>query len=237
MTEGTEEQMILAEAEQPKRKRGRPRKNPLPEATKGDDVKKTVAKKALVPEHYFQDIQGWCKFYLFYARMVEQAEDGATFVEVGSWKGQSAAYMGVEILKSGKKIAFHCVDHFKGADEAAHQHDPDLGRIEQIFAENLKPCVDAGLDLTVVKADSAKAAEKYKDGTLDFVWLDAGHDYVTVRRDIEAWLPKVKVGGIIGGDDYPMNGVGEAVNEKLGAAIKTEQHDGWTYWWMPIHSE
>ena len=41
-----------------------------------------------------------------------------------------------------------------------------------------------------------------KDGSLDFVYIDGLHDFGSVKQDIAAWWPKVKVGGFIGGHDY-----------------------------------
>lgn len=37
---------------------------------------------------------------------------------------------------------------------------------------------------------------------MDFVFIDAAHDYESVKKDINAWLPKVKENGIIAGHDY-----------------------------------
>lgn len=71
---------------------------------------------------------------------------------------------------------------------------------------------------------------RFADGSLDFVWLDAGHDYASVRSDIAAWLPKVKPGGLLGGDDWPMDGVARAVREALGAGVVLRGENGWTTW-------
>lgn len=53
-----------------------------------------------------------------------------------------------------------------------------------------------------------------KDQTLDFLYLDANHSYVGVMKDLAAWHPKVKKGGVIAFHDYemPEYGVKEAVN-------------------------
>jgi hypothetical protein len=64
--------------------------------------------------------------------------------------------------------------------------------------------------------DSINASKIYKDKTIDFIFIDANHDYDNVKKDIEAWLPKVKIGGIIAGHDYIMcswPGVVNAVND------------------------
>ena len=37
---------------------------------------------------------------------------------------------------------------------------------------------------------------------MDFVYIDARHDYESVLEDLDAWCPKMKPGGIIAGHDY-----------------------------------
>ncbi len=184
--------------------------------------------------HYYERIQGWFNFRRVYQDMVAWAAPGAVFVEVGCWKGRSAAFLGVEILRSGKAIALHCVDHFKGSDEDAHRADPALADLRAAFDTNMAPCVAAGLDLTVHAASSAEAAATFSDASADFVWLDAGHDHASVAADIAAWLPKVKPGGVLGGDDWPMDGVALAVRETLGAGVILRSENGWTTWMKEI---
>lgn len=40
------------------------------------------------------------------------------------------------------------------------------------------------------------------DASLDWVYIDAAHDYDSVRKDLRAALPRMKPGGIIAGHDY-----------------------------------
>jgi hypothetical protein len=53
-----------------------------------------------------------------------------------------------------------------------------------------------------IRKFSEEAAKLILDESLDFVYIDGNHQYEFVKKDIEAWYPKVKKGGIIGGDDY-----------------------------------
>jgi len=54
----------------------------------------------------------------------------------------------------------------------------------------------------IVHMDSAAAASQVLDRSLDFVYLDARHDFAGVAADIHAWWPKVKVGGVFAGHDF-----------------------------------
>ena len=70
-------------------------------------------------------------------------------------------------------------------------------------------------NVDIIKDDSVKVAKTIKDNTLDFVYIDGNHQYEYVKADIEAWYPKVKIGGIISGHDYRKcwKGVIKAVDE------------------------
>lgn len=65
-------------------------------------------------EHFCKDeifYPSWFTFPKLYSHVVQKYESGSHFVEVGTWKGSSASYMGVEIHNSGKTIRFDCVDN------------------------------------------------------------------------------------------------------------------------------
>lgn len=70
----------------------------------------------------------------------------------------------------------------------------------------------------IVRMDTVEAAKTVEDGSLDFVFVDADHSYEGCKADIEAWLPKLKPGGLMCGHDYahpefPKWGVKQAVDE------------------------
>lgn len=76
----------------------------------------------------------------------------------------------------------------------------------------------AGDRARVIRDSTSAAANGFKDGSLDFVFIDADHSYEGVKADIEAWYPKVKTGGYLCGHDYnnpdfPSWGVEKAVSE------------------------
>lgn len=54
----------------------------------------------------------------------------------------------------------------------------------------------------MIKEASIQAAKNFENNFFDFVYIDANHCYEEVKKDILAWFPKVKSGGILSGHDY-----------------------------------
>ena len=57
-------------------------------------------------------------------------------------------------------------------------------------------------EIEVCRNFSTTCAPLYPDGSFDFVYVDARHDYASAMEDIRAWWPKVRRGGILAGHDY-----------------------------------
>lgn len=55
---------------------------------------------------------------------------------------------------------------------------------------------------TLIREMSMDAVKKFKDNSLDFVYIDANHGFDYVMQDLIEWSKKVRVGGIVSGDDY-----------------------------------
>jgi len=194
-------------------------------------------------QHYWHTLQGpmWFSATAIYRTQVKRAADGAVFVEVGAWKGRSAAFMAVEMVNSGKHIDFYTVDHWLGSDEAAHQDDPDVasGRLFEVFCANIEPVKHY---VTPLRGCSTRVAARFPDRSLDFVYLDASHTYADVRADLTAWWPKLKDNRVMAGDDWCFEheqgnrGVARAVTEFFdaqGLDIAVEPgcpNPGWMQW-------
>jgi predicted O-methyltransferase YrrM len=169
-------------------------------------------------EHFYNNIEGWFSYDYIYKHAVETAQDGELFVEVGSFKGRSSAYLAVEILNSGKKIQFDCVDTWEGSSEhqegaLAEVKEVVAGTLYETFTNNMKPV--EGL-YRAVRMTSLEAASQYADNSIDFLMLDGAHEYEAVKLDILAFLPKMKNGGVITGDDvWDGTGPAKAAQELL----------------------
>ena len=87
----------------------------------------------------------------------------------------------------------------------------------------------------IVRGDSATAVASVADASLDFVFIDADHTYEGCWRDIAAWLPKLKPGGLLAGHDLdtpnkPHWGVRRAAEEaaqRLGAPLVAADDNTW----------
>jgi len=164
-------------------------------------------------EHFYNTIQNWFDYEDVFRAAVNKAKSGDRFVEIGVWKGGSTAFMGVEILNSEKSIKYDAIDSFEGSEEHGNVKD----WLYNIASENLKPLTDIGI-VNLIKGHSLDVVDNYEDESIDFCFIDGSHEYGDVKKDIIAWLPKVKKGGMLAGHDYDISwkGVMNAVDETLG---------------------
>ena len=163
-------------------------------------------------EHFYQNIgEDWFTYPNLYKKVVESAGNEFHFVEVGSWKGRSSVFMAVEIINSGKNIKFDCVDTWEGSVEHLDYDEIKEKKLYDIFLNTIESVKHV---INPVKMSSLEAVNLYGDKTLDFIFIDASHEYEDVKRDIIAWLPKLKIGGVLAGHDYGVfDGVTRAANE------------------------
>ena len=179
-------------------------------------------------EHYCNNNamfgEEWFNYHYLYQTIVKNSPPNAWFVEVGSYKGRSAAYMAVEIINSGKNIFFDCIDiwdNSKFTDALLNKTEEQKKEVieEDIYKIFLRNIMLVRRMILPIRGQSDEIAKYYADKTLDFVFIDASHQYEDVLRDIKAWYPKVKTNGIIAGHDYNSNqkdgwtGVNKAVHE------------------------
>ena len=54
----------------------------------------------------------------------------------------------------------------------------------------------------MLQNSTVEAATRFPDEHFDWIYLDATHTYAEAKRDLEAWYPKVRPGGLVSGHDY-----------------------------------
>jgi predicted O-methyltransferase YrrM len=120
-------------------------------------------------------------------------------IEVGTYAGESAKIF----LESGKVKKIYCIDLW---------HKDDWAEAEKPVDELMKRYPE----LVKMKMSSEQAAKEFEEQSVNFCYIDANHWYEPCKADIKNYLPKIKKGGWIGGHDYKMPSVKQAVNELLG---------------------
>lgn len=129
--------------------------------------------------------------------MLEEARKrkGGLFVEVGTYDATFA----VRLMEECQPAKLVCVDPYAAYDgfkDAMNEHP-----LQKVYETALSRLAPYGEHAEILRQFSEEAAQRFADNSLDFVYIDGNHSYPYVLRDLEAWFPKVKSGGIICGDD------------------------------------
>ena len=157
----------------------------------------------------WNEIDGWFQWRSAQEEAAQWFPEGSCFVEVGTYLGRSLCSLAEVAERSGKGFTLIGVDTCRGSGpEGQRQKDYHGAAVEQgggTFAGALhKNILDCGYGdaVSLIIADSVAASRLFADASIDWVHLDARHDYASVQTDIQAWLPKIKRGGWLSGDDY-----------------------------------
>ena len=149
--------------------------------------------------------------------MVDEAQDGDHFVEIGTFLGQSTTYMAELIKESKKKISFDAIDLYwliphtiNNYKEAGHPksfydyYNNIMKEWDMSIIDVIKhPMRIIGVDKYVnfITCDEKYSYKLYDDNTLKFVWIDGDHGPNVVYNHLVNFWPKLKTGGVIAGDD------------------------------------
>lgn len=170
-----------------------------------------------------EEIQGWFNYKNVYNFLVTKVPDDGIFVECGAWLGSSSSYL-CDIAQD--RIKVFIVDTWKGSpDELNSTHRlATTTDIFKIFIDNM-----GERSFTPIRMDSCEASLQFNNESCDVVYIDMTHTYEAVKRDIECWLPKVKIGGYIAGHDYAFYapGVIKAVDEFFKDRITIMDDNSW----------
>ncbi len=146
--------------------------------------------------------------------------DGA---EIGVKHGQFSEYL----LDHWNGRLLYSVDPWREFGRDEYHDDDNVAQREQDrnFEITRNRLARFGERSRILRMTSEEAAREIADASLDFVYLDARHDYKSVKEDIALWYPKVKPGGVLAGHDYlegsikgTVFGVKPAVDEFVRAA-------------------
>ena len=78
----------------------------------------------------------------------------------------------------------------------------DPWQTHENFYEHARQLLSPYKNCTIIKKTSVEAVENFADASLDFVYIDANHEFRYIAEDLYEWTKKVRSGGIISGHDY-----------------------------------
>jgi predicted O-methyltransferase YrrM len=146
-----------------------------------------------------------------------------TGVEVGTEQGIYAE----TLCRANPSVTLFCVDAWESYE--GHRQNASQARHDGFYADTVQRL--SGYNAHCIKGMSVETSERFADGSLDFVYIDANHDLPHVIADLAAWVPKVRRGGIVSGHDFcRRKGSGSAqmaVMEALYAWTHTYQIAPW----------
>lgn len=91
----------------------------------------------------------------------------------------------------------------------------------------------------VLRLTSEEAALLVLPGSVDFVYIDAQHDFLSVLADLCHWWPKLRSGGIIAGHDFdrrkwvfPVGLAALQFARHQGLQLHTTGETDWASWYI-----
>jgi hypothetical protein len=123
--------------------------------------------------------------------------------EIGVYKGEFSQKLG----QSGLKL--YAIDPWRIYKD---YNNPRGQKRLDFQYEHTKKVLSSYPNVSIIRKTSMEAVEEFADESLDFVYIDANHDFRYIAEDISEWSKKVRKGGIVSGHDYffTKSGSGEA---------------------------
>mgnify|MGYP003394297785 FL=1 len=183
--------------------------------------------------------------FFVYMSIAGQKHKKLNIAEIGVYKGDNAMSM----LTSTDNIdKLYLIDTYEPyykwfTDEIGAVFSPEKA---EIFFETTKKRFEIyNGKVSFIRKDSSLTAQDFPDSYFHYVYIDGGHDYDIVKKDINAWYPKVKELGVLGGHDSVYPDVSTAIIEfatsnKLTVHFVNAIRNGLTYpevnnfedWWI-----
>ena len=122
--------------------------------------------------------------------------------ELGVWIGTTTNSFINKLKENGYSPEYYAIDIFTGSEELQDEiKEKYNGSTLDIFKENLEKNNNTEY-VTIIQNTTHNASKNFPDEYFDFIYVDADHEYESVRQDIFDWYPKLKFNRYFAGDDY-----------------------------------
>jgi len=159
-----------------------------------------------------------------------KGKKGLVIIEIGVYNGVNAKNM----LEQLDIDTIYLVDPYKSYPNSSGNGEVEQKYLDAAMENAYKILAPFEQKIVWCHLPSSRAHHMIGDG-IDALYVDGNHAYEYVKSDLEIYIPKVKVGGLIAGDDYRPRekGVRKAVDEyfaKIGIEHFCLEGEVWWTW-------
>lgn len=149
-----------------------------------------------------------------------------TGAEIGVHRGRLTRFL----LLKNKELTMYAIDLWGRNYRVMSENERDRRKRENqraIYRDFHNATRSFRNRVKVLRGISWNMADNIKDGSLDFIFVDADHAEDSFRNDLKAWIPKVKETGLISGHDYSFPGVNKVITEMIPNVSLAGYDDVW----------
>ena len=147
---------------------------------------------------WFDNVSGILEYHL-------RTYNPSKILEIGSYEGISSCFM-VDVISPLHELELHCIDVWKNGEE---HNTADFSQVESYFNDNISLCLSKSLHKVECYKHVGYSDEKLggllssgKRNYFDLIYVDGGHFSDIVICDAVMSFRLLKIGGIMGFDDY-----------------------------------
>lgn len=135
-------------------------------------------------------------------RLLEAMPPESCCAEIGVWRGTFSSL----ILEVVRPRELDLIDPWKfiagaGDTRAGGRAAVDQTAMDAVYEDVVRRFAKRP-EVVIHREMSVDAAPRFEPEYFDWVYIDGDHRYPYVRADLEAYLPLVRRGGFLTGDDY-----------------------------------
>jgi len=120
-------------------------------------------------------------------------------IKQGVEVGVAGGFHSANILTRSKIEKLYCIDPYP--DNLFWAKEKDGNKRYEEAQETLSKWIEDGR-AELIRKNSLDVVDDFEDNSLGFVYLDGDRSKNVFPKDVESWLKKIKMGGILAGHDY-----------------------------------
>ena len=131
--------------------------------------------------------------------LMVQRTDAKNFLELGVFRGAFAE----RVLGQCPNIErYYMLDSWRHLDDWNKPANVDQSTFDEIYAQAMARTEFACDKRIVLRGKTTEMIDQIPDQSLDIAYIDGDHTLRGISIDLISTYPKVRPGGILGGDDY-----------------------------------